>query len=212
MKVCSKYLNIISILILILCLTGCFNLGDFEEQEKYYETFKEVKLITLDKTIKSYSTEDYFYTEEGINDYECDIPKEKYIYAAIKVEKDILLDDLSLSFYSESTGNLFISVFVVDVIPSNIRGFDDIKNEDEDGNTIDYDDPVSAIETCVVPLDAGEWRTTMIVDYYKNNYLSINEGQYLLIRFENNSWIGNQKGYSKMEFMLTNLLICAQGS
>jgi hypothetical protein len=92
------------------------------------------------------------------------------------------------------------------------RGFDDIKNEDEDGNTIDYDDPVSAIETCVVPLEAGEWRTTMIVDYYKNNYLSITEGQYLLIRFENNSWIGNQKGYSKMEFMLTNLLICAQGS
>ena len=212
MKVFNNHLKLLFAFILILCLCGCYNLGDFEDEQDYFDTFKEVKLISLEKTIEVYSTEDYFYTEEGINDYECDIPAKKYIYAAIKVEKDILLDDLSLSFYSESTGNLFISVFVVDVIPSNIRGFDDIKNEDEDGNTIDYDDPVSAIGTCVVPLEAGEWRTTMIVDYYKNNYLSINEGQYLLIRFENNSWIGNQKGYSKMEFMLTNLLICAQGS
>lgn len=211
MKVCSNHLYKIFILILILCLSGCFNLGDFEDEESYYETFKEVSLINKDKTTKSYSTKDHFYTEEGINDYECDIPEQEYIYAVIKVEKDILLDDLSLSFYSLNAGNLYISVFVSDVIPSNIRGYDD-KDEDEDGDKIDYDDPQSAISTCVVPLEAGEWRSTMIVDYYKNNYLSITEGQYLLIRFENNSWNGFQNGYSKMAFKLTNLLICAQGS
>jgi hypothetical protein len=184
-------------------------LGDFEDNQDYFDTFEEVKLISFEKTIKGYSTEDYFYTEEGINDYECDIPAGKYIYAAIEVEKDILLDDLSLSFYSDNTGELYISVFLVDTIPSVIRGYDD-KASDDDGNEIEYDDPITAIRTCVVPLEGGKWRSTMIVDCSKNNYLSITEGQYLLIRFENNSWNGKQNGYSMMEFMLTNLLICAQ--
>ena len=212
MKVCNNLLNKIFILILILCLSGCFNLGDFEDQENYYETFEEVSLIALDKTTKSYSTEGYFYTEEGINEYKCDIPAKEYIYAVIEVEKDILLDDVGLSCYSEYTGDLYISVFVVDEIPTNIRGYNDYADEDEDGNKIDYDDPVTPLQTSIVPLEAGVWRTKIIVDYYKNNYLSVTEGQYLLIRFENNSWTGNQNGYSKMEFMLTNLLICAQGS
>ena len=209
MKVFNNHLKLLFAFILILCLCGCYNLGDFEDEQDYFDTFKEVKLISLEKTIEVYSTEDYFYTEEGINDYECDIPAKKYIYAAIKVEKDILLDDLSLSFYSDYTGDLYISVFLVDVIPSVIRGYDD-KTEDDDGNTINYDDPLTAIKTSVIPLEAGKWRSTMIVDSSKNNYLSITEGQYLLIRFENNSWNGKQNGYSMMEFMLTNLLICAQ--
>ena len=211
MKVCSKNLYKIVILILLLCLSGCFNLGDFEDDENYFETFEEVTLISLDKTSKSYSTKEHFYTEEGINDYRCEIPQKEYIYAVIEVGNDILLDDLSLSFYSENSGNLYISVFVTDVVPSKIRGYDD-KEEDEEGNKVEYDDPVTAITTCVVPLEAGEWRSTMIVDLYKNNYLNVTEGQYILIRFENNSWNGNQNGYSKMKFMLTNLLICAQGS
>lgn len=211
MKVCNNHLKLLFAFILILCLCGCYNLGDFEDDQDYFDTFEEVELISLDKTIKGYSTEDYFYTEEGINDYDCDVPAGKYIYAAIKVEKDILLDDLSLSFYSEYAGTLYISVFLTDVIPSNIKGYDD-KNEDDDGNEIAYDDPLTAIKTSVVPLEAGKWRSTMIVDSPKNNYLSITEGQYLLIRFENNSWYGKQNGYSTMEFMLTNLLICAQRS
>jgi hypothetical protein len=186
-------------------------LGDFEDEQDYFDTFKEVELISFEKAIKGYSTEDYFYTEEGINDYECDIPAGKYIYAAIKVEKDILLDDLSLSFYSDYTDNLYISVFVVDNIPSSIKGYND-KDTDDYGNEIKYDDPITAIKTLVVPLEGGKWRSTMIVDCSKNNYLSITEGQYLLLRFENNSWNGKQNGYSMMDFTLTNLLICAQRS
>jgi hypothetical protein len=211
MKVCNKNLKILILLILILGLCGCYNLGDFEDDQEYFDIFEEVELISLDKKIIGYSTEDYFYTEEGINDYICHIPSNEYIYAAIKVEKNILLDDLSLSFYSDVTTNLYISVFLVDTIPSNIRGYDDEK-EDEDGNEIIYDDPVEAIETCIIPLNSGEWRTKMILDFSRNNYLSIAEGQYILIRFDNNSWNGKQNDYSKLDFMLTNLLICAQRS
>ena len=90
--------------------------------------------------------------------------------------------------------------------------FSDLDNQggsiDNTQNDVQNDTPPSG----ELSDNPSEWTKAQIVDYYKNNYLSINEGQYLLIRFENNSWIGNQKGYSKMEFMLTNLLICAQGS
>ena len=122
-----------------------------------------------------------------------------------------MLDDLSLSFYSEDTVNLYISVFLVDVIPSNIQGYDD-KLVDDEGNEINYDDPKEPIETCVVPLEKGKWKSTMILDFSRNNYLSITEGQYLVFRFENNSYNGKLNGYSKLEFTLTNLLICAQRS
>ena len=207
-----NHVKLLFAFILILCLCGCYNLGDFEDEQNYFDTFKKIDLISLEKTIEEYSTKDYFYTEEGINEYKCDIPVKKYVYAAIKVEEDILLDDLSLSFYSEYTSNLYISVFLVDVIPSNIRGFDDDQTEDEEGNTINYDDPLTPIKTSVIPLEASKWRTTMIIDCSKYNYLSITKGQYLLIRFENNSWNGKENGYSKMDFTLTNLLICAQRS
>ena len=211
MKVFNNHFKLVVLIILILGLTGCFNLGDFESDQDYFDTFEEVELVNLSKIKKGYSTEDYFYTEEGINDYECDVPMDYYIYAFLEVKKDILLDDLSLSFYSDVTSNLYISVFLVDAIPSNIQGFDD-KVVDDEGNDIEYDDPVDAIETCIVPLESGSWKSTMILDYPKNNYLNVIEGQYLLLRFENNSFKGFQNGYCKLEFTLTNLLICAQRS
>ncbi len=186
-------------------------MGDFEDDQDYFDTFEEVELVNLNKNKEGYSTEDYFYTEEGVNDYECDVPSDYYIYAFLEVQKDILLDDLSLSFYSEDTVNLYISVFLVDVIPSNIQGYDD-KSIDDEGNEINYDDPKEPIETCVVSLEKGKWKSTMILDFSRNNYLSISKGQYLVFRFENNSYNGKLNGYSKLEFMLTNLLICAQRS
>lgn len=211
MKVFKNYLKLAFALIFVLCLCGCFNLGDFEDEQNYFDTFKEVKLISLDKTTKNYSVKDYFYTEEGVNDYECDVPSGEYIYAALKVEKNIILDELSLSFYSNSTENLYISVFLSDNIPSSIRGFDDEATDDE-GNEITYDDPTETIDSAIVPLTGKEWRTTMLLNFPKNNGLKINEGQFLLIRFENNSWLGKQNGYNKIDFMLTNLLIRAQRS
>lgn len=212
MKVFKNHIKLIVAFVLLGCLCGCFNLGDFEDEQNYYDTFDEVTLISLDKSIRSYSVEEYFYTEEGVNDYECDVPKGQYIYAAIKVGKEIALDDLSLSFYSDYNDSLYVSVFLVDSIPSSIRGYDDDKDEDDEGNEIVYDDPITPIETGVIPLESGKWRSTMLVDCSKNNYLDVTEGQYILIRFENNSWSGKQNGYSKLEFTLTNLLISAQRS
>ena len=63
MKVCNNHFKLVILLILILGLCGCYNLGDFESDQDYFDTFNEVELININKNMKSYSTEKYFYTK-----------------------------------------------------------------------------------------------------------------------------------------------------
>ena len=81
MKVFNNHFKLVILIILCLGLTGCFNLGDFEDDQDYFDTFEEVELVNLNKNKEGYSTEDYFYTKEGVNEYECDVTSYYYIYA-----------------------------------------------------------------------------------------------------------------------------------
>ena len=187
MKV-SSFLKKASIIILAsLSLCGCFELGDFESDEEYFECFPSVELIDKNKS------------------------SDNYLYLAVQVNKDLLLDELLLSFCSQEDCKLEISVFISENIPSNIRGYDD-PLYDENNEKINYDDPIEALDTKILYLNANKWTSSYLIDRSRNNYLSISEGKYIILRFENNSFVGKEKNLTLSTFTTTNLLIRTQGS
>ena len=204
-----KKVTLISLVSLSLC--GCFELGEFEDEQQYFDTFPSVELMEKDKSSHSYAVEDYFYTEKGINEFISDIPYKEYLYLFIQVDKDFLLNELNLSFCSENDCLLEISVFLLDDILSDIRGYDD-PTHDEENNPIEYDDPKEALFTKNVHLSASSWNSSYLIDYPRGEYIAVTSGQYIALRFENNSYVGKEKGLPLATFTTTNLLIRAQGS
>ena len=211
MKVSSFFKKASIIILASLSLCGCFELGDFESDEEYFECFPSVELIDKNKSSDNYSVKDYFYTEEGINDYISNIPYAQYLYLAVQVNKDLLLDELLLSFCSQEDCKLEISVFISENIPSNIRGYDD-PLYDENNEKINYDDPIEALDTKILYLNANKWTSSYLIDRSRNNYLSLSKGKYIILRFENNSFVGKEKNLTLSTFTTTNLLIRTQGS
>lgn len=197
-------------ILLLLSLCGCYELGDYEEEE-YFEYFPSVMLINKDESSQSYSVEEYFYTEEGINDYISNIPYKEYLYLCIQVNKDLLLNELSLSFCSNQGCVLEVSIFLVDDIPSHIRGYDEPLYDEED-NLINYDDPTIPLATKIISLGANKWVSSYLLDYAKNDYITVTAGQYIVLRFENNSFVGKEKELDLATFTTTNLLIRAERS
>jgi hypothetical protein len=211
-KILNKILLQITLLtFVLLVLCGCFELGDFESDETYFEYFPSVVLIDKNESRLTYSVEDYFYTEEGINDYVSNIAYKEYLYLAVEVKKDLLLNEFNLSFCSEQDCKLEVSIFILDTLPSNIRGYDEPLYDDEN-NKIEYDDPVEPLDSKVIYLETNKWTSSYLIDLSKNESIEIKEGQYIILRFENNSFKGKEEGLSLVTFTTTNLLIRTQGS
>lgn len=209
MKKIIKKLTLLTLV--LLSLSGCYELGEFESDEQYFEYFPSVELIDKDKSSKSYSVKDYFYTEEGINEYQSDVPYKEYLYLFVKVDNGFHLNEINLSFCSQQECTLEVSIYVLDSIPSNIRGYDDPLLDDE-GNEIEYDDPIDALDTKIIHLDANKWTSSYLINKSRNEYIAVEKGQYIAFKFENNSFKGKEKGLPLTTFTTTNLLIRAQGS
>ena len=161
MKALKKILFLILSMVLAFSISGCFDLGIFETDEDYYDTFGDVRLVYFDNDqveTKDYSVRDYFYNNNTVEDFVYgdptddeddigkDIPLLPYVYLAVKINKSLQLDSFSL-YVQGTTANASISVFLVNSLPDG-GDFTDIKNcgdpeysqkEDEDGNLV-YDE------------------------------------------------------------------------
>ena len=133
--------------ILAVTLAGCFDLGDFNDEEAYYSAFGDVKLVyqnsnVVEKDIqnKDYSVKDYFYNKNtGKNftygdpkdqesDVGKDIPQLPYVYMVIPLLEDLSMDSVALYFNAQQTCSLEVFFYVVDDLPdggdfTNIRLF-----------------------------------------------------------------------------------------
>ena len=141
----KKLIPLIVAVVMAVTFTGCFDLGDFENEEDYYEAFGDVKLVYQDhesliKDINTsdYSVEDYFYNANTGNDFTYgnpdddipdegkDIPQLAYLYMAIPMDKSLNIDSFALFFNSTVTGGLKIEFYLVDDLPGG-GGFDNVK-------------------------------------------------------------------------------------
>lgn len=214
----------------MIFLSGCFDLGDYEDEEEYYATFGDVGLISQSGIPTYYSIKDYFFNEESVNDFDGDIvPAEEYIYLTFRANEALRLDSLALFVYTESGETIHYSVFISQSLPVNIRAYDAPAYEqetDENGNPlykedgtpvmkeIEYGDPSveDAVSVGTLYATGKEW-SSFTVDYWKTSSSSsskeidVSNGEYILVRFENNSGGGRDAGYGRVSFRTTNLLV-----
>lgn len=195
------------------------------------------------------SREDFLEDKDGAYS---GVPISDYVYMAIPVETGMQMDTLALYMYSDLTQTIQMSMFIVDKLPENPKCLDDIvldengdpvldengnlvgkteQETDDEGNPIeevvfDDPDPATRIADFGIRLNGGKW-DSFLVDKFSvggksNSSVWVDEGQYILIQFRNNSGIRIYDGdtqsiideiigvpLERAEFTMTNLLVRA---
>lgn len=206
----KKILLTFSIL-LVFIFAGCADLGDFEDIEDYYDSFGEITLSVTNDNSSTYSVED-FYNEQSQEDFTTIVDMKEYVYFSVKVSKTMEIDTFSMFFLADSNDKLDMSIFVVDNIPTNFREYDE-PLEDEDGEKIEYDDPDDSALIANVNLSVkdAEWGSFSAEEFLVNGEnqktINVESGKYILIRFNNNSYIGKENNLNKISIKMTNMMI-----
>jgi hypothetical protein len=215
-KIASTCLALCLTATLAVAVSGCEDLGAFEDTEDYYDTFGSIRLINgVTGGSDTYSVEDYFYNESSREDYLVGedgtyqgIEPAEYVYMAIPVHRDIRMDTLALYLQSQDDAAVYINVFVTDAVPSNWKSIapdaanaENGENTDTDtgvdtGNTenrYDDPDPATRIGEIVVHLQKGKWASFVLDDFLvqgqSQTSIDIKEDQYVLLQFRNNSGV-----------------------
>ena len=137
-KIFLKMLKSISVAVIsTVALAGCMDLGDFSDEEEYYDTFGDVRLVyqnpdadEKDIEYEDYSVEDYFYNKntgekfsygnpkDEESDEGKDIPQLSYVYMAIPVEQDLRIESFALYFNATQTCSMEVFFYVVNELPN----------------------------------------------------------------------------------------------
>ena len=198
-------------ILLFFTLVGCADLGDFENIQDYYNSFGEITLSVTNDNDPTFSVED-FYNEESQEDFTTIVEMNEYVYFSVEVSKTMEVDTFSMFFLGQTNETLSMSIFVVDDIPANFREYDD-PLEDGEGNQIEYDDPEESdlIANVSLSVKTEEWNSfsadEFLIDGVNKSTINIERGKFILIRFNNNSYIGKENGLNKISFKMTNMMI-----
>lgn len=198
-------------IIFIFTFVGCADLGDFENIQDYYNSFGEITLSVSNDNNSTYTVED-FYNEESQEDYTTIVEMQEYVYFSVKVSKTMEMDTFSMFFLAESNDKLDMSIYIVENTPTNFREYDD-PAEDEEGNKIEYGDPDESTLIANVSLSVKntEWNSfsaeEFLVGEENKKTINIESGKYILIRFNNNSYIGKENNINKVSIKMTNMMI-----
>jgi hypothetical protein len=198
-------------ILLIFTLVGCADLGDFENIQDYYNSFGEITLSVTNDNEPTFSVED-FYNEESQEDFTTIVEMNEYVYFSVEVSKTMEVDTFSMFFLGQTNETLSMSIFVVDSIPTNFREYDE-PLEDGEGNQIEYDDPEESeiIANVSLSVKTEEWNSfsadEFLIDGVNKSTINIESGKFILIRFNNNSYIGKENSLNKVSFKMTNMMI-----
>ena len=215
---------------LAVAMSGCEDLGDFENTNEYYSSFGNIVLISgTTKEEKSYSVDKYFYNEDSRDDFlegEDRIAYGDYMYMAIPFNSNIDMDTFALYLQSENDVTVYINAYVINEAEwDDIRANDDDSEEstgDSENNEKVYDHPDTKIGEVSTHLKNGKWNS-FVLDNFKTNVgmqksIRIKSGQYVLLQFKNNCVVQNKQAYvdpdtglelPKAKITMTNLLIRA---
>ena len=216
-KIVSACIALCIMATLAVAMTGCDDLGAYEDTDEYYSSFGDVALISgTSRDREEYSVEKYFYNKESREDFlkgedgaYKGVPYSDYVYIAIPFESSINMDTLALYVQSQNDVTLYINVYVTDEIPTDWKAIEDnvINSEQPDGSTDEesgeetektekvYDDPdtKTRIGEITVHLKSGKWNS-FVLDIFRvgettQKSIEIKEGQYILLQIRNNSGV-----------------------
>ena len=209
-KIVSICLLFCIVATLAVAMSGCDDLGAFENTTEYYASFGDVVLINATtKEEKEYSVDKYFYSEDsrdnfltGYDGIYKGVPHSEYVYMAIPLRSNIDVDTIALYLHSKTDVTVYASVYVTDKIPKSWRQLSDGDSSDEsegsaEGETSgkEYDDPdlKTRIGDVTVNLNEEKWNFFMLDHFVINGEakksIQINEDQYILLQFRNNSGV-----------------------
>lgn len=199
---------------LAVAMSGCDDLGAYEDTEEYYNAFGDVVLISgSSKAKEEYSVEKYFYNEEsreaflaGEDGAYKGVAYSDYVYMAIPFESNIKMDTLALFIQSKTDVTVYINVFVTDRIPTDWKAIEDNAinreqigepSDEESGEETEkvYDDPnpETRVGEVAVHLKRGIWNSFLLdaffVDGTAQKSIEIKDGQYILLQIRNNSGV-----------------------
>ena len=217
---------------LAVAMSGCDDLGAFDNTNEYYNSFGNIVLISgTTKKEESFSVSEYFYNEDSREDFlaeEDRVAYSDYMYMAIPFKSNIDVDTLALYLQSKNDVMLYINAYVINETEWDaIRDIDDDSEEstgDSENNEKVYVHPSleSKIGEITVHLKDGKWNS-FTLDVFQTNVgskksIQINSGHYVLLQFKNNCVDENKQTYvdpdtklelPKAEITMTNLLIRA---
>ena len=222
-KIVSTCLALCLMATLAVAMSGCDDLGAFEDTNEYYSSFGNIILISgTTKEEKPYSVEKYFYNKESREDFlkgEERIAYSDYMYMAIPLKSDIDMDTLALYLQAKNDVTVYVHAYVI-----NQSEWDTIRDTDDDSENSDkiYDNPDTKIGEVSVHLENGKWNS-FALDAFNTNVgmqksIQIKSGQYVLLQFKNNCMDENEQAHvgpdtdlalPKAEITMTNLLIRA---
>ncbi|MBO7303369.1 MAG: hypothetical protein J6U68_04200 [Clostridia bacterium] len=149
-KIVSTFIAFCLMATLAVAMSGCYDLGAYEDEGEYYDAFGDIVLINgSTKERKKYSVEKYFYNEDSQEDFlegedgaYKGVPSGEYVYMAIPFKSIIDMDILAMYMCSESDATVYINVFVTDEIPSSWKSIEDniINNEKPDVPSAETDE------------------------------------------------------------------------
>ena len=181
-KIVSACIALCLMATLAVAMSGCDDLGAYEDTEEYYGAFGDIALIDASsKEREEYSVEKYFYNKESREDFLAGedgayqgVPYADYVYMAIPFESTIEMDTLALFARSQNDATLYVNVYVTDKIPSAWWAMEDnVVDRDENGASPDeeptddekvYDDPdpETRIGEVSVYLKNGKWSSFLL--------------------------------------------------
>jgi len=143
----TRKIVLVLTLLLILPLSGCFDLGDYESNnelkpteenfkeyyQSYYDSFDDIYLIDSDKESESYDLCDSFFNPSTINHFEWEdddyeVPSLEYIYMAIETDRDLIVSSVSCSIKTEQAVKFEVGIIIKDDYSfddDDICGYDD---------------------------------------------------------------------------------------
>ncbi|MCR5113312.1 MAG: hypothetical protein K6A63_05180 [Acholeplasmatales bacterium] len=191
-------------LIPLMMLTGCYDLGSFEDLDDYYDSFSDATFYNKTFGSSSYSIEDYLYNEETQNDYNKEdnditfMSSGYYSYLTLKCERDMTIRSVAFFVKASSSDTLYYEIY-------HVTGFDT-------GNFSSYDAESKSSTDLESPLN--EDSTITKKDDWAYCEIKCNEGfvegNYLVIKFVNNTYDGKINSYGEINFLMVNLLVRAE--
>ena len=145
-KIVSLFIAFCIMATLGVAMSGCEDLGVYEDTEEYYSSFGDIVLIKgTSKDSDEYSVEKYFYNEDSREDFLEDeegaykgIEHSDYVYMAVPFESDIDMDTFALYLQSKNDVTVYINVFVTDKIPTEWKAIsDNVINSEETDDALD---------------------------------------------------------------------------
>lgn len=229
-KIVSTCLALLLMATATVAMSGCDDLGDFEDTNEYYDSFGSIALISGAKwEEKEFSVDEYFYNEDSRENFlegKERVPYSDYAYMAIPFNSDIDMDTLALYLQSQNDVTVYINAYVINKSEwDSIRDIDDDSEEsegDSENNGNVYDNHDTKIGEVSVHLKNGKW-SSFALDVFRTNAgsqksIQIKSGQYVLLQFKNNCVVGSEQAdvdpdtaleLPKAEITMTNLLIRA---